>query len=99
MSIQKVNSKDWVPVGNFVLLKPIVINKNELVPEHLQQPDGFEVRGFGTSYEAIEDLKIGDKVIVIEYDNKKEGTLINIAGEGELWCYPPEAIVAKIEEE
>lgn len=95
----KVNSKDWIPVGNLVLLKPIVINHKEFVPEDLQEKEGFEILGFGSAYEPIEDLQIGDKVLVVEYDGKKEGGKILIAGEGEVWTYPPSAIVAKIVKE
>lgn len=93
--MSKVNTKDWIPVGNYVLVKPIAMNKNELIPEEMQEKDAFEILGFGTTYKAIDDLKIGDKVIIIEYNGKKEGTVISIAGEGEVWMYPPEAIVAK----
>jgi hypothetical protein len=99
MSNQKVNSKDWIPVGNYVLVKPIALNKNELVPEFLQEKEAWEILGFGTSYEPIEDLAVGDKVLIVEYDGKKEGTKLSIANEGDVYMYPPNSIVAKIVEE
>ena len=93
----EVTIKDYIPVGNYILLKPICLNPSPLVPIEMQEKNAFEIISFGSAYIPEEDLKIGDKVIVIEYDNKKEGILLTIEN-NEYWAYPPWAIVAKIKE-
>ena len=92
----KIDTKNWIPVGNQVMLRPAKIGKkNPFEIESLAQKDAYEVIGFGSAYKAdgLEDkMMVGDKVIIIENEAKRsKGTKISIGGE-EVWFYPPEEI-------
>lgn len=94
----QVDTKNWIPVGNYLMIKPAKLNKpNQFQVESLMEDDVFEVLGFGSSFKAdgLKDIcQIGDKVLIVEPTNvKSAGTKITI-GNDEVWFYPPSVVAA-----
>ena len=94
----QVDTKNWKPVGNYLMLKPAKLNKpNKFQVESLMEDDVFEVLGFGSSFKAdgLKDIcLVGDKVLIIEpTEIKTAGTKITIGNE-EVWFYPPQTVAA-----
>jgi co-chaperonin GroES (HSP10) len=99
----QVDTKNWIPVGNYLMLKPAKLNKpNQFQVESLMEDDVFEVLGFGSSFKA-DGLKsvcdIGDKVLIIEpTEIKSAGTKITIGNE-DVWFYPPKTVAAVLKKQ
>lgn len=99
----QVDTKNWIPVGNYLMLKPAKLNKpNQFQVESLMEDDVFEVLGFGSSFKAP-GLKpvcdIGDKVLIIEpTEIKSAGTKITIGNE-DVWFYPPKTVAAVLKKQ
>lgn len=104
MSITKVNSKEWIPVGNYIMVKPVELDDtgNEFLLEQSKDKSAFEVLGFGSSFDAkglAELISIGDKVIIIDNANEKTGIVVKMIGEGDIYFYPPRSVAAVINKE
>lgn len=95
----KVDTKNWIPVGNYIMLKPskIAHKPNKFIVDSIMEDNAFEVIGFGSSFKApgLKDIcAIGDKVLIIEpTEIKSAGTKITIGSE-EVWFYPPQTVAA-----
>ena len=99
----QVDTKNWIPVGNYLMVKPAKLNKpNAFQVESLMENDVFEVIGFGSSFKAdgIKSIcSIGDKVLIIEpTEIKSAGTKITI-GNDEVWFYPPSVVAAVLKKQ
>lgn len=94
---KKVDTKNWIPVGNLIMLKPTKLTpaENPFYVREITQDDAFEVIGFGSSFKAeglSGVLEVGDIVLVIEPNAaKSDGTQMTIGTE-EVWFYPPKSI-------
>lgn len=89
-----VNTKSWIPVGNFLMLKPCTLDESTSNIVVQEEENGFEILGFGSSYDkdALNSAEIGDKVIIIENETKRsKGTLVQMQNE-DVWFYPPSEI-------
>ena len=96
-----INIKDWQPVGNLLMLKPSEINKATKF-ELAAEKNCFEIVGFGSSYAAKgleEQAVIGDKVLIIEPENKPSKGTKMLMGTEEIWFYPPETVSVVLHKE
>ncbi len=89
--------EEYQPIGNTFLCKPIALEKNEFIPEHMQEKIGFKIVCFGSAYKSDEDLQIGDVVLVSgdkESNTHSDKLLIDAV---EYWAFSPDMVIAKVE--
>ena len=98
-----VDTENWVPVGNNLMLKAAYINepKNE-IEKISSSKDCYEVIGFGSAYKgSVLDpiLTIDDKVLIVENSNERShGTQVTIGTEI-IWFYPPSSVAVILHKE